>query len=311
MKIEYSDIINKHKNVPCVVALHGPSLDDDKSKIELLQSKNKVLRISVNEWYDHFSELPNYWVVSNGEFTIDASINGSNIWNHRKYPTDVFNKYKIPLLYNSTADLTNKDLIDNHLKCDYLPYDTKHFRGHRCREIIKNFKAHYEKNKNFNFSFYGNNSTMWSKPDVEPFNNWMKSLHGRIGGGWDLKEKCCDNMQNITIQEELQRISGHPQHAGTGQTVGLFALMFAVIMGCNPIYVSGLDLDCSLGHADGSNPLATYNNGHIGHWKVIFKNFLLDDMRIINESDKLLGIKIVNLNKNSWHNVFLKDNLSL
>ena len=87
MKFDYSDIINKHKNVPCVVALHGPSLDDDKSKIELLQSKNKVLRISVNEWYDHFSELPDYWVVSNGEFTIDASINGSNIWNHREYPT--------------------------------------------------------------------------------------------------------------------------------------------------------------------------------------------------------------------------------
>ena len=81
-------------------------------------------------------------------------------------------------------------------------------------------------------------------------------------------------------------------------------------MGCNPIYV-GLDLDCSAGHADGKTTLGSYNEGHIDHWKIIFKDFLLDDMRILDESAKNLGIEIVNLNKNSWHDVFVKGDLNL
>ena len=34
-------------------------------------------------------------------------------------------------------------------------------------------------------------------------------------------------------------------------------------------------------------------------------------MRIIRESAELLGIKIVNLNKNSWYNTFTKGDLVL
>jgi len=37
MKLEYGDIKNKHKNTPCVVALHGPSLNNHKDKTEELQ----------------------------------------------------------------------------------------------------------------------------------------------------------------------------------------------------------------------------------------------------------------------------------
>jgi hypothetical protein len=114
-----------------------------------------------------------------------------------------------------------------------------------------------------------------------------------------------------TLQERLQSISGHPQHASPGHTVGLFAIMFAVIMGCSPIYVAGLDLDCSIGFARGANERASYNSGHMGHWKKIFRDFLLDDMRIINESAKILGIEIINLNKSSWHDSFLKGRLDL
>ena len=67
MKLSYDDIINKHKNTPCVVALHGPSLDQHKEKIEDLQKEQETLRISVNEWYDYFDIKPDYWKDSKQE----------------------------------------------------------------------------------------------------------------------------------------------------------------------------------------------------------------------------------------------------
>ena len=311
MEITYDDISGKHKDIPCVVSLHGPSLNTHRDKIESLQKEKKLIRFSVNEWYDFFNEKPDYWVVSNGEFTIDASINGSHIWAQREYPHDVFNKYDIPLLYNSTADITSENIIDKHLKCDRLAYDTRHFRGDSCIEILKNFKNHYEENKNLDFKYYGKNSKMWQAPNVSGFDDWMKNLHGRIGAGWNLQGKCCKNIKSPTLQEKLQQVSGHEQHAGTGQTVGLNAIIFAILMGCNPIYVSGLDLDCTAGFADGANTKALHNSGHMGHWKIIFRDFILDDMRIIDESAKRLGVKIINLNRESWHDIFSKGELNL
>jgi len=311
MKLTYSNIINKHKGKPCAVALHGPSLDTHKEKIQELQKNKELLRFSVNEWYDYFIEKPDYWVVSNGEFTIDASIKGSPIWDSREYPHDVFNKYNIPLLYNTVADLTDEDLIKQKLKCDYFPYDSRHFKGRTCREILKSLKEHYEKYQNLDFKYYGNNSKMWAPPNVKGLSAWMQQLHGRVGGGWHLHNKCCTRAGETTLQEKLQELSGHPQHMSTGHTVGMFAIAFAALMGCNPIYVTGLDLDCSVGYAKNTNIPAQFNAGHTGHWKIIFRDFLLDDMRILNESAKLLGTEIINLNKESWHNEFFKGDLDL
>ena len=311
MKLSFDNIIGSHKGTPAVVALHGPSLDLHVEKIEHLQKEDKILRLSVNEWYDHFSEKPDYWVISNSEFTIESSINENGLWASRRYPKDVFNKFKVPVLYNRTADFTPQDLIDRHLKCDYLPYDTRHFKGHSCLQILKNFKQHYAKTKNLDYLYYGNNSQMWQKPDIVDMSPLMNHLYGRIGGGWDIHEKCCNNRLSPTPQEILQKISGHQKHMGPAQTVGIIALIFAVLMGCNPIFVGGLDLDCSLGHAKNSNPRTGYNQGHIGHWKKIFRYFLIDDMKILKESAEMMGINIINLNKNSWHDVFSKDNLYL
>jgi len=306
MRLEYKDIINKHKNKPCVVALHGPSIDKHIDKIEQLQKEDEIIRISVNEWYDHFSVKPDYWIVSNGEFTIGSSLMGSSIWQMRNYPRDVFNKYKVPLFYNSTADLTSDSLIEEHLACDYLPYDTRHFKGHACMQILKNFRSYYTENRNLKFDFYGNNTQMWRQPNVEGFPDWIKHLHGKVGFGWDFRGRCCHNIGSPTLQEELMSFTGCTQHPGPGQTVGLFSVMFAILMGCNPIYVGCLDLDCTLGYAKKANPRATFNEGHMGHWKKIYKEFLIDDMRILNESAKLVGSSIVNLNEDSWHNEFIK-----
>jgi hypothetical protein len=311
MKLTYDEIINTHKDMPCAITLHGPSLNLYKDKIAELQRQNKLIRFDVSEWYDYFDQKPDYWVVSNTEFTIKASIIRDIIWAERKYIHDAFNKFNVPLLYNATADLTDLDFVDSNLQCDYLPYDTKHFKGDNCIEIVRNFKKHYEANKNLNFTHYGNNSKLWERPNVQGFPDWKQKLHGRIGGAWNLTGKCCNFIGIPTIQEKLQEHSGHEQHMGPGQTVGLFAAIFAVLMGCNPIYIVGLDLDCEAGFAEGKKTLGTYNEGHIDHWKIIYRDFLLDDMRILDESAKRLGIQIVNLNKDSWHEIFLKGDLKL
>lgn len=311
MKINLEDIIGKHKGEICIVALHGPSLNDHREIIEQLQKENKAKRISVNEWFDWFHEKPDYWVVSNGEFTIKASISNDPLWTQRGYPHDIFNKYNIPLLYNRTADLTELEFVEKNLKYDYLPYDTRHFKGHTCREILSNFKDHYIENKNLNFLDYGNNSQIWQKPDVENFLDWYKNIHGRIGGGFDIHNKCCAGRLNTTIQETLQKISGHKQHMGPGHTVGILAINFALLMGFTKVYVSGLDLDYSLGYGLPLNNIRhdVVNPGNLGHWKTTYRKFLQNDMRILNESAELLGTKIINLNKDAWYNEFEKGEL--
>ena len=307
MKAIYKDIVNKHKNRPCVVACHGPSLDQQKNKIEYLQSQNKILRISINEWYNFFSERPDYWVVSNGEFSIQNSMTRNKIWDERGYVYNTFNEFGVPLLYNATADLTSFDFIEKNLKCDYLPYDTKHFKGDSCLQILKNFKNHYDNHKNLNYFYYGSNKQMWQRPNVEGVHPIVAQIHGHIASAWR-NDACCHHFINKTAQEHLQDITGHPRHMGPGQTVGLFALLFAVMMGCTPIYITGMDLDYSIGYAKGDLNLPI-NFPNIGHWKYVFRDFLLDDMRILKESAELLDIKIINLDKNSWHNVFEKGNL--
>jgi len=312
MKLEIKDIIDRHKNIPCVVTCHGPSLTPHKKKIEDLQEQGKILRIDVNEWYDFFDTKPDYWVVSNGEFTIENSINENNLWKQRNYPPDVFNSYGIPLFYNMTADLSDPEFVEQNLKCDYLPYDTKHFKGHDCKKILTNFLEYANRNQDLNFTYYGNNAQMWQYPDVSEVNPYCQAVHKDIANGWSMDKRCCINMDGrLTIQEALRVLSGYPQHMGVGQTVGIFCLIFATLMGCNPIYISGLDLDYTLGYAEGNTDKPNYipNLGNVGHWRHVYRNFLLDDMRILKESAENLGIKIINLNKDSWHTVFEKGQL--
>jgi len=313
MKLAYDDIIDRHKNKPCVVSMHGPSLSQHMEQIESLQRENKIIRISVNEWFDFFSEKPDYWVVSNTEFTIKSSVMDDEIWQRVGWPKNVFNHYSVPLIYNRTADHTTEDFIKNNLNCDFFSYDTKHFKGHNCQTILNNFKNYYMKNKNLNFLDYGNNPQMWQKPNVSSQPEWYKNIHGKIAAGWSRNSKCCSTIVEgeYTLQEKLQQVSGYQKHMGTGQTVGMVALMLAVLFGCNPIYIAGMDLDYSQGYADRRESRNYYvpNQTLVGHWITTFRDFLLDDMKILKESAALLDTNIVNLNEQSWYDVFAHGNL--
>ena len=64
MSYSFEHILNKHKGEVCIVALHGSSLNPHKEQIESLQKENKAIRMSTNEWFNYFSEKPDYWIVS-------------------------------------------------------------------------------------------------------------------------------------------------------------------------------------------------------------------------------------------------------
>lgn len=313
MELTFNSILDKHKGDKCVVALHGPSLNPYMSKIQEMQRNKEIRRISVNQWYDYFVEKPDYWVISNTEYTIYNSIAPNWFWDtyNKGWPKNVFNKHNIPLFFNDTADLTPYNFIHDNLKCDYLPYDTKHFKNHSCKDILLNFKKHWEKNKNFNFTEYGNNAEMWQPLTTK--GTGCDPSWATFAGGFSRNGKCCSRMieNRLTIQEMLQKHSGYDQHVGCGTSVGLFAIMFAVLMGFEKIYVAGYDMDYGLGYA---NPEATrfqhrVNGAAIGHWKVIHRNTILNDLTIIKNSAKLLQTEIINLNKNSWFDILTIDDL--
>jgi hypothetical protein len=330
MKLSYDNITNKHKDTACVIALHGPSLHKHRTQIQDLQKDKKLLRISTNEWWEHFKVKPDYLVVSNGELNIRDSFEKTGIFcpsTGRQYPRlqqSLLSIDDIPLLYNMTADLTDPEYVEKNMTVDYLPYDTKHFKGRSCFEILNSFKKHHDQEHNLNFKEYGNNSQMWQMPDIkdENVNPYCAHVHGQIAAAWSRNKssKCCINrtQNNRTLQEHVQHITGHAQHMGPGQTVGLFCVAFAIIMGCNPIYIVGLDLDYGAGYASPDPDIMTGtpahhmpNLGNVGHWRYVFRDFLCDDMRILQESAALKNIEIVNLNQQAWYNEFTKGELKL
>ena len=88
------DIIGNHAGKPAVVTLHGPSLNSHVEKIEQLQRNDKIIRFSVNNWYDSFSENPDYWIL--------ASSHPNDIISETH---DKKNKFNVPVFIADTVDL--------------------------------------------------------------------------------------------------------------------------------------------------------------------------------------------------------------
>ena len=191
MELTFDNIVDKHEGEECFVALHGPSMSPYIKKVQELQRTRGLKRISVNQWYDYFSEKPDYWVVSNTEYSIYNSIAPNFFWDEYNigWPKNVFNKYNVPLIFNDTADLTPYDFIENNLKCDYLPYDSKHFKNRSCKEILLSFKKYWEENRNFNFAEYGNNTEIWQKLSTEGTS--CDTSWATFAAGWSRNVKCC------------------------------------------------------------------------------------------------------------------------
>jgi len=302
MQIKFEQIIDKHKDVPCVITMHGPSLNNHREKIVDLEKQEKIIRIDCNNWFDYFDKAPEYWVFANGELNIQDCINNAGMWRARNYSININDHKESTILFAGSVDFSDRDFLSDALELDYLIYDQRHFKNHRCLDILKNFRRYYEKNKNFTFTDYGNNFSMFKPPrqgggfsGAFPF--------GPTGGGI-----CCKWIVDgvPTVQEKLQEVSGYSEHYSTGDTVAIHMISFAIMMGCNPIFVSGLDLDYKLGFA---NP-DVYVPIHNDDWQNLSFN-LKNDLKVLNESAKMRGIKIINLNQDPWYEVLETGELDI
>lgn len=270
LTLDYKKILDKNKGIPGFVCAHGPSL---KKYVDIIQQKQKDgwVRISVNDWWNFFKTSPEYCCLANSEMTLEKFINRQDV-------NDTI------LFYADSVDHTGrKKIIDS--KLNVFGYDQRHFKNHDCQTIINNYLSCENKN---NYLEYGKNKFMW--------------LDGRdsleVGfAGFDRFGYCCSQKINnrITVQEYLQKISNTESHYSTGDTVSLHAIAFAIILGLNPIYVCGLDLNYKLGYSNGVP--APYLDDE---WNKFKKN-TLNDLLILNESAKSRDIKIINLTENPWY----------
>ena len=278
VKMNDKDIIDVHKGETAVICAHGPSSSEYISQVIKLQECQQIVRFGANNWFDFLNRnrWPDYWVLASNVDTVQNYF-------------QIMNDSKSKVLFADSVDLTPRDWVEEVLECDYYPFDQRHFQGHSCLEILKNFKDHHTKNKNFNFAKYGNNTTMWQPP------------FSGTPGGVDIKSRCCNQRVKgrKTIQEMLKENTGHDQHYSAGSTVALHMIAFAIIMGFEKIYITGLDLDYNLGYA----------NDSIAAPEDFWKNSpetrnLVNDLSILNDSAKKKGSEIINLNPDVWYGVF-------
>jgi hypothetical protein len=112
--------------------------------------------------------------------------------------------------------------------------------------------------------------------------------------------KCCRHIipGRLCIQEELRRYTGHNDQYGAGDTVGIHMVATAVMLGMNPIYVTGIDLDYSNGYVNNNADIPGDNVGYrveLGASVVkddVIMTRILKDLRIIKDSAEKIGTKI-------------------
>jgi len=276
------DVLDINKDKPCVITLHGPSLNLHKEAVSKKQESGDAIRISVNNWFDYFTTPPDYWVLSSSEHGFPIR----NLFH-------IIREHNMPIFYSDDGDFTPKEMIHKELNSEWMVYDQRHWKGEDCMQILKSFKAHCKENKNFSFKKYGNNEIMWHPPRCYTMS------------GHSLDGKCCqqNNPPRTTLQEYLMNLSGHDAHYSTGDTVAMHAIAFAIIMGCNPIYVSGLDLDYNKGYANPDMSDWKSKAQSPNAWTPVRDN-LENDLRILNASAEKRGIKVYTLNQSPWYDAF-------
>ena len=127
--------------------------------------------------------------------------------------------------------------------------------------------------------------------DQRHFNGKKCSVCDRVG--------CISvlNPSRLTIQEELQKYTGFDLHYSSGDTVALHMIAFSILMGCSEVFLLGLDLNYELGYAKNTkNYPVPYDSFKYTDSKG--KN-ILNDINIIINSAKKIGVNIINTNRQS------------
>tara|TARA_R110000851_G_scaffold92489_1_gene201842 strand:+ start:5812 stop:6669 length:858 start_codon:yes stop_codon:yes gene_type:complete len=270
------DIIDKHKGKPGVILAHGPSSDENIDKINQLIDEEKLVSFAMNEWWSYKDHpTPNYWVRAH------TGANGG--WFMEKesdqqwFQSGTF-MGNIPLLNADTIDRTPLSVVEKVITGPYLPYDTKHVNGKTCE---------------------GN------QDELERFMPKLAIFF----------KNCCDlKGRGLTIQEELSKYCNYDELiSASPHTVSAYAIIFSILMGNNPIYINGMDLDYG-NHkeniygklVDDKDWRTVFPNFQPGSqtWKGWRKEWMEEDFNIINKSAENIGVEIINLNPNTWYKSF-------
>lgn len=181
------------------------------------------------------------------------------------------NKFKdTTFIYSDVVDETPYDTVKSLLNVKYYSFDNFHFK---------------------------------SQPNIFFVKGW------RLGckRGW---LNCCDHIIDgrLTIQEYLQKVSGYKYHYSTCDTNILHAIAFSIILGCKNIYLYGIDLNYKIGYVNGylTGPDGATHGDTFDHWM----DRLQSDFYIINESAKMMGIKIHYLGFNDYLKKIFIDGIS-
>lgn len=157
--------------------------------------------------------------------------------------------------------------------------------------VEKNYNAFNNKNK---ILIYADSVDLTDKEFVD--NNlkidYLPFDERHQGGNKCLRNNpCCKHADpgRKTIQEYLKHISGNEERYSGAGTVGIHMLALAVILGCNPVYISGIDMDYGTGYVDNSK-LEIHDD--ISKYRTLFGK----QAKIISDSAEKLGIEIINLN---------------
>ena len=276
------DIINKHKGTPAIIEGHGPSLEKTRDSVNQYLDNHDLIVFGCNEWWAFENHpKPDYWV------RCSVGANGGNLVEN-KHDIEWFKEGsdngKIPLFNCDVTDRSSLQSAKENLICPYLPYDIRHFNGKTCLE-------------NYNES----------AGSGEYLNRYFTFFPG-----------CCERRGRLTIQEELQNYTNYSERVSPMTfTVTTQMIQFAIIMGCNPIYIHGMELDYFSGDLYGQlKNNESWQNRWPGFtpggetWQGWRREYMLKDFNIINESAKNIGTRIINLTHNTWYRTFEEGYIS-
>jgi hypothetical protein len=129
MKLDFKDIIGKHKGQKCLAIGHGPSLNKYINKLDELKEKGYKI-IGCNDWKTFYPKIPpDYWIIASTHFSTKKLIND-------------INKYNLTWVYANSLDVTPKDWVHSNIKKNYLPYDQRHYGAVPCGNCRGNCKLH-------------------------------------------------------------------------------------------------------------------------------------------------------------------------
>lgn len=127
---------------------------------------------------------------------------------------------------------------------------------------------------------------------------------------------CCERIikERKCIQEYLMQYTKVNYHYGAADTVGVHMVALAVMLGLNPIYITGIDLDYTNGYVNNDIPtIATrlwMGNSVMKDEKMVER--ILRDLESIRTAAENIGVKIYDLDGGGRiANVFEHKNFNL